>query len=134
MNDEPTRESGFEGLEAVRPPAELRSRTMAAARAALAVSDREPIWARMVRSRGLRAVWAATVIALVLAHVAISLPEPASRPARNDVTPLLASTTDPDVIALISMTRMRRMTRIDTAVEAAIGPRGADSLQSLQRR
>ena len=106
-------------LEPLRPPAGLRDRTLAASRAALA--DRgtaEDLWSRILGSRIARAAWATAVAVLVLAHVALSRPGKALS-ERNELTPSLATATEPEVIDQVRMARID--TRLSLEFEVDLG-------------
>jgi len=71
----PARQSPWGGLRPLRPPEELRARTLAAARGALrqgATEARPParraLTDRLWESRGLRLAWAAVVVACLAAN------------------------------------------------------------------
>jgi hypothetical protein len=96
----------LDGLEPLRPPAELRDRTLAAARRALAGRGAtEDLWSRILGSRIARAAWATAVAVLVLAHVAVSRPGKAVS-GRNELTPSLANATEPEVVDQVRMARI----------------------------
>ena len=72
---DPAAERLFEGLEPAPPPAELRSRTLQAARSRAGVEADEDLWSRLWNHRGLRLAWAASAAASLLAgHIAMSPP------------------------------------------------------------
>ena len=65
MSDDPL----LRGLEPPAVPARLREDTLAAARAAFAAPLRRDPWTRLLASPTARLAWAASVTALVAAHV-----------------------------------------------------------------
>ncbi len=74
------------GLVPAPPPTETRHRALAAARAAKVLgTEPEDAWSRLWRSRPVRLAWAATVVALLLAHALLSVRGPA--PAGVSVSP-----------------------------------------------
>jgi hypothetical protein len=91
-------------LDGVRPsgaPAGLRGETLRAARAALAGGSRD-VWTRIARSRLLRLAWAAVVVALLGAHLLLSLPR-RGVPLPAEVVPRLATGSDPAALDLVRM-------------------------------
>lgn len=64
----------FAGLEPASPPTGTRDRALAAARAAeVGAVVAEDRWTRLWQSRPARLAWAATVVALLLAHAVLSI-------------------------------------------------------------
>jgi hypothetical protein len=53
------------------PPAELRSKTLAAARERMSVEPAPDIWSRVWNHGGLRLAWAASVVLLLAGHVLV---------------------------------------------------------------
>lgn len=103
------------GLRPASPPAALRGQVLASARQALSNrSASRDLWARIVASRIVRLAWAAAVVALVLAHVAISLPRRVAG-SRSAAVPILASTAEPDLLEDV------RLSRIDRRAARSIG-------------
>ncbi|HXV77343.1 MAG TPA: hypothetical protein VD788_13575 [Candidatus Polarisedimenticolaceae bacterium] len=104
----------FGALRPATPPAALRDRALAAARAALATRPASPdVWTRVARNRAVRFGWAAVVAALALAHVVVSLPKPATRARAAVVSPRLGSGSAPELAPLV------RMAAIDPAARGA---------------
>jgi hypothetical protein len=64
------------GLQPPEPPRELRGRVLDGARTAYLSESRPDLWSRIWSSRGLRLAWAATVVGLLAANVALSLRSP----------------------------------------------------------
>jgi len=62
----------FVGLEPPPPPADLRARTQAAAREAMARPSAPDVWSRIWHHRGLRLAWAAAVVLLLAGHVLVN--------------------------------------------------------------
>ena len=60
------------GLEPPPPPADLRVRTLAAARERMAAAPEPDLWWRIWNNRVLRLAWAAAVVFLVAGHVVVS--------------------------------------------------------------
>jgi len=104
----------MEGLEPPQPPPELRSRTLAAARARLAGEAAPDIWSRIWRHRGLRLAWASTVVMLLAGHVLATL-----SPARpiTGVDPLLMADNGVDE----QMVGLLRPIRISENVQPLVG-------------
>jgi anti-sigma-K factor RskA len=69
----------FDGLAPAAPPPQLRFRVLTAARAEAASVRVPDVWTRIWENRWLRLVWVASVVALVLGHVAL-LPSPPPAP------------------------------------------------------
>lgn len=92
------------GLRPITPPVEMRARTLAAAHEALARgSQPRDRWTWIVENRAVRLAWAASVIALLLGHLALSAPDgPTSPPTR--LTPRFADRSAPEVIELATLT------------------------------
>ena len=59
----------MEGLVPPKPPPELRSKTLSAARMQLAGEAAPDMWSRIWNHRGLRLAWAASVVVLLAGHI-----------------------------------------------------------------
>jgi len=73
----------FSTLQPPDPPAVLRRRVLAAARAALNDGRAPDVWDRLWTSRPVRLAWAASVLGLAIGHLAISgrVPQPPAETA-----------------------------------------------------
>ena len=69
MNQE--RDFMSDGLTPPVPPSELRGRVLTAARDAMARGDSPDMWTRIWESRPARLAWAASIGALIFAHLVI---------------------------------------------------------------
>lgn len=77
----------FNGLEPPPPPPGLREAALRAGRAAFAEAPRADVWTRLVRSPAARLAWAASVAALLGAHVFFpSHPRPQAPSGRAPAT------------------------------------------------
>lgn len=103
----------IEGLEPPRAPTGLRTRVLAAARDHMETSSRDP-WSRIWRHRGIRLVWAATVVLLLAGH-AIVAPRKAAVSSR--VNPALAAETRVDE----QFADILRPVRISANVQPIVG-------------
>ena len=65
---DPMDERLFGGLEPPRPPTDLRSRVISAARQHMGTESPD-LWSRIWNQRGLRLAWAAAVVLLLAGHV-----------------------------------------------------------------
>lgn len=63
----------FDGHRVPRPPDSLMRRTLDAAAAVSPVVPEVTFWDRLWSSRGLRVAWSIVTLALLIAHVAVSL-------------------------------------------------------------
>lgn len=114
-------EHHLSSFEAPLPPASLRTRSLTAARAAMAGAEgRTDLWTRLRQSRAARVAWAAAVAGLVLAHVVLSVPA-RSTPARRR-SPLVLSgiPQDPELEATVALPRLRsnRLPQLDVSPKA----------------
>ena len=104
----------MDGLEPPQPPPDLRSKTLAAARARMAAGSNPDIWSRIWNHRGLRLAWAAAVVLLVAGH-ALFVPG-----TGNEFRPI-----DPALIAEHRvdeyLVEMLRPTRISDNVQPIVG-------------
>jgi hypothetical protein len=66
----------FSGLGVPRPPVELRRRTLAAARAAMAAEPSDDWWTRVWFSPRWRLAWLSAVIVLAAGHLFLSIDGP----------------------------------------------------------
>lgn len=111
MTDRHTPDRLLDGLEPPRPPEALRARALAAAEAAL---NRKPepaehgIWSRLWCSTPLRIAWAATVAALLLAHVGLSVHSTQPQaPTTNQPAYLIAGAPpDTELAEIVSLPRL----------------------------
>ncbi|MCU0305738.1 MAG: hypothetical protein MUC56_16935 [Thermoanaerobaculales bacterium] len=71
----------FAELAPPLPPNELRTRTLAAARAALGRAGAPDIWTRLWRSPLAQIAWAASVAAIAFGHLTLADPPAPARPA-----------------------------------------------------
>ncbi len=80
MKRDDTLERLLAGLEPAKPPDDLRSRALAAARTAMAREvEQVDLWSRLWASQPLRLTWATAVVALIAGHVVLSLPNRAPK-------------------------------------------------------
>lgn len=86
-----------EGLAPPVPPAELRVRTLHAARAAMTMNGRDDIWSLLWRSRPIRLAWATSVAALLFGHIVIGAG--ASSGPADTIRPLMAAAAIHDELA-----------------------------------
>jgi hypothetical protein len=69
----------FDGLAPPDLPPELRARVLAAAGTETAVEPIADVWTRIWENRWLRMIWATSVVALIVGHVAL-IPRQSSSP------------------------------------------------------
>ena len=104
----------MDGLEPPQPRPDLRSRTLAAARARMSPESTPDIWSRIWNHRGLRLAWVAAVVLLVAGH-ALFVPG-----TGNEFRPI-----DPALIAEHRvdeyLVEMLRPTRISDNVQPIVG-------------
>ena len=116
----------IEGLEPARPPADLRSRTLAAARDQMETtfSDR---WSSIWSHRGIRLAWAATVVLLLAGHVIVA---PGKGAVFTRVNPASVAETRVDE----QFADILRPVRISANVQPIVGliPAADDSLTELE--
>jgi len=116
----------IEGLEPPRVPADLRTRTLAAARDQMETtfSDR---WSRIWSHRGIRLAWAATVVLLLAGHAIVAPPKGA---VFTRVNPALVAETRVDE----QFADILRPVRISANVRPIVGliPAADGSLTELE--
>ena len=115
----------FPGLRVPRPHADLERRALDAAARALEEGKPSTVWDRLWGSVPLRVAWAGTTLALLLAHVALSLlPLASQRPDR----PLRAQENEPEEVReVLSLPRFEISPR---AERMALGGRRRPSSSS----
>jgi hypothetical protein len=99
---DPAVDRWLDGLEPLRPPAELRSRVIAAARDRMASAEVSDWWSATWHNRGFRLAWTAAVVLLLAGHVVISsggFSTSSTRPAARGGDPYLAAMIQPTKIA-----------------------------------
>lgn len=62
----------FDGLAPPLPPPGLRARVLAAAETEAVAGAGGDVWTRIWENRWLRMIWATSVVALIIAHVAVT--------------------------------------------------------------
>ncbi len=93
----------FSGLEPAAPPAQTRTRAVAAALAAdVEQEDAGEVWARLWQSRPARLAWAAAVTVLVIANLALSVSGPNNRGGPPGHTIIADSGAQPSELAAIA--------------------------------
>ena len=115
----------FRGLEPPPPPDELRDRALRAARnASIADHGEKPgIWSRVWTHRGLRMAWATAVLALAIAHVAISV-RPSSQHRRDNRQPAFL------VAAVVTDRELADVVQLSRIANPAIGPEALETERS----
>jgi hypothetical protein len=97
MNDIP-----LHGFEPPEPPPGLREAALRAARTRFAEAPAPDIWTRVLRSRAARFAWAASVVVLAAAHLAVPRSREEGRP---DVT-VTAPHLEPEIRAIAKLPRI----------------------------
>jgi hypothetical protein len=101
MNSKPRgNEPLFPGLKVPGPPEDLRQQVLSRARQAAESGPRRELWARLWESRPVRLAWGASVLALVVCHVAIPVGD--ARPPKEAPTQAHASVDDHEDLAVIA--------------------------------
>ena len=111
----------LERFQTPAPPADLRARSLTAARLAMARSDgRVDLWTRLSESLAARLAWAAAVAGLVLAHVILSFPTQPAPPLRESPLLLAGAAPDPELAATVTLPRLRsiRLPQLDVSIRA----------------
>ena len=96
MNDTP-----FRGFHLPEPPPGLREAALRAARRRLAEEPQPDAWTRLFRSRAARLAWAASVVLLSAAHLALP-----SRLGERFTSPTASPRLDPEVGAIAKLPRI----------------------------
>jgi hypothetical protein len=102
----------FDDLAPPAPPSELRSRVLAAARTVAAEEMTADLWTRIWENRWLRVIWATSVVALVVGHVALVPHRPS--------TPLLTA----EMYLDEGMAEFLRPIRIEASATPKVGRAG----------
>jgi len=111
----------FERFQTPPPPADLRARSLTAARLAMARSgDRIDLWTRLSKSLAARLAWAAAVGGLVLAHAILSFPTQPAPPPRESPLLLAGAAPDPELGATVTLPRLRsgRLPQLDPSIRS----------------
>ena len=112
----------FERFQTPPPPADLRARSLTAARLAMARSGgRVDLWMRLSESLAARLGWAAAVAGLVLAHVILSFPAQPAPSLRESPLLLAGAAPDPELAATVTLPRLRsiRLPQLDVPIARA---------------
>jgi hypothetical protein len=97
MNDTP-----LHGFEPPPPPPGLREAALRAARERLTEDLLPDVWTRVIRSRATRLAWAASVVLLTAAHLAL----PRSRQEGPHSVTVTAPLLEPEVRAIAKLPRI----------------------------
>jgi hypothetical protein len=116
----------IEGLEPARPPLTLRSRVLEAARERLETESPD-VWSRIWDHRGIRLVWAATVVLLLAGNVLLTQNTGASV---GQIDPALVAETRVDE----QFADILRPVRISANVQPIVGriPAAGNGLTELE--
>jgi hypothetical protein len=116
----------MERLEPLPPPADLRSKVVAAARARMSAESIPDFWSRVWNHRGLRLAWAAAVVLLVAGHAMVV---PGTGNGFRPIDPALNGENRVDEY----LVEMLRPTRISDTVQPIVGLyASADGLAELE--
>ena len=118
---DPAVDRWLDGLEPSPPPAELRSRVIAAARDRMASAEVSDSWSATWHNRGFQLAWAAAVVLLLAGHVVIS-----SGGASTPGSQLAARGGDPYLAAMLRPIRIAADVRPMIGVASQIEPNEYD--------
>jgi hypothetical protein len=118
---DPAVDRWLDGLEPSPPPAELRSKVLAAARDRMTSGQESDSWSTVWHNRGLRLAWAAAVTMLLAGHVVIS-----SGGASTPGPQLAARGGDPYLAAMLRPIRIAADVRPMIGVASPIEPNEYD--------
>ena len=124
MNTPDTPDRLLGRLQLPFPPADLRARSLAAARTAMVRPAHRPDrWTRLWENRVARLAWAAAVAGLVLGHLALSLPRHRATTRSGTAVLLAGALPDVELAETAALPRLRsgRLPQLDPP----IGPRPA---------
>jgi hypothetical protein len=111
---DPFVEQLLEGVRPPRPPAALRFKVLAGARASAAAGPSRDRWSRIWEHRGLRLGWAAAVVVLLIGHLLVTPRHPGGH-ATSYAELVAGRRADPEVADLL------RPVRISDDVQPIVG-------------